>query len=179
MSLIGCPVCGAAISEEALSCPHCDHPIKPAAEHAVHPYRRGFQWRSEAEILGWPLVHVAWGRDKETGKLLVAKGIIAIGQFGIGLITFAQFGIGLLFALGQFTGGWFAIGQFALGVYFGLGQFATGSTAIGQFAFGEYVLAQVGYGKHVWSMKIKDPEALEYFKHLMEFVKGLVAARGG
>lgn len=179
MALIDCPECGGGISEKAISCPHCGHPIRPEAAHAGPPYWRGYQWRTEAEILGWPLVHVAFGRDKQTGKLLVAKGIIAIGQFAIGLIAIAQFGIGFLFAFGQFTGGWLAIGQFAVGLYFGLGQFATGMTAIGQFAFGEYVLAQLGYGKYVWSTKIKDPEALEYFGNLLEFLKSLGLARQG
>ncbi|KJU86460.1 hypothetical protein MBAV_001356, partial [Candidatus Magnetobacterium bavaricum] len=31
------------------------------------------------------------------------KGVIAIGQFGIGVVTIAQFGIGIVFAFGQFT----------------------------------------------------------------------------
>jgi len=141
------------------------------------PHWRGYQWRTKAEILGWPLVHVAWGRDKLTGRLLVAKGVIAVGQFAIGLITIAQFGIGFLFAFGQFTGGWLAIGQFAVGVYFGLGQFATGMTAIGQFALGEYVLAQIGYGKHVWSVGVKDPEAIDHFRNLLEYLKNLGLVR--
>ena len=136
-------------------------------------HRWGFQWRTEAEILGWPLVHVAIGRDKQTGKLLVAKGVIAIGQFAIGIITIAQFGLGLIFAFGQFTGGWIAIGQVAVRFYFGLGQFATGATAIGQIAIGEYVLAQIGYGKYVWSTKLKDPEAVEHFNSILEYLKTL------
>lgn len=174
MGLIECPACRGSISEDAPLCPHCGHPITPEAARYSPRRRWGFQWRTEAEIFGWPLVHVAVGRDKETGKLLVAKGILAIGQFAIGLITIAQFGIGFLFAFGQFTGGWVAIGQFAFGIYFGLGQFATGTTAIGQIAFGEYVRAQIGYGKYVWSDKIKDPEAVEYFNNLLAFVKGLL-----
>jgi hypothetical protein len=136
-------------------------------------YWRGFEWKSKTEIAGWPLVHVAIGRDRETGKLLVAKGVIAIGQFGIGLITIAQFGIGILFGFGQFVGGFLAVGQLALGIYFGLGQLATGATAIGQFAFGEYVLAQIGYGKHVWSMKATDPTAVEHFTSLWNAVRTL------
>ncbi len=179
MGRITCPACGIELSEGVSSCPRCGHLIRAEAARTVHPRGHGFQWRSQAEILGWPLVHVAVGRDRETGKLLVAKGVIAIGQFAIGLITIAQFGIGFLFAFGQFTGGWIAIGQFALGIYFGLGQFATGATAIGQLAYGEYVLAQIGYGKHVWSSKIKDPEAVEYFRGLLSFLKSLVGGSGG
>lgn len=127
---------------------------------------RGFEWKSRAQILGWPLLHIAFGRNKKTGKLMAARGIIAVGQFGVGLITIAQFGIGFLFGFGQFVGAPMAVGQIALGIYFGLGQFSTGVTAVGQFAFGKYVLAQAGFGEHIWSLKIKDPVAIEYFKDL-------------
>ena len=173
MALISCPERGKQVSDTAATCPNCGHPMISEVARAGAPRWRGYQWRTEAEILGWPLVHVAWGRDKHTGRLLVARGVIAIGQFAIGLVSIAQFGIGFLFAFGQFAGGWLAIGQFAAGVYFGLGQFATGWTAIGQFALGEYVLAQIGYGKHVWSVGVKDPEAIEYFANLLEYLKKL------
>jgi len=140
----------------------------------TNPLWRGYQYKTKTTIGGWPLVHIAVGRDKNTGKLLVAKGIIAIGQFGIGLVTIAQFGIGIVFGLGQFMAGLAVVAQFALGFYFGLGQFATGLVAIGQFAFGEYVLAFKGYGKHVWSQEVADPEAVEYFKNLWESAKTLI-----
>lgn len=168
MGLISCPECNSNISEKAFSCPGCGHPTRE------HPSWRGYQWKSKTTIYGWPFVHVALGRDKSTGKLLVAKGIIAIGQFGIGLITIAQFGVGVVFGLGQFITGVVAIAQFAGGIYFGLGQFATGITAIGQFAFGKYVLAWIGYGKHVWSPKAADAQAVEYFKNLWESVKAVI-----
>ena len=121
MALITCPECSADISEKATTCPKCGYPIKPQADLTrtiTRRFLRGFEWKSKTEILGWPLIHIAIGRNKETGKLMVAKGIIAIGQFGIGIITIAQFGIGLLFGLGQFACGTFSIGQFALGICF-------------------------------------------------------------
>lgn len=127
----------------------------------------GFEWKTKLSILGLPLVHIAIGRNRLTGKLLVAKGIIAIGQFAIGVIVIAQFGLGLFVGLGQFATGLFAIAQFALGVYFGLGQFATGFICIAQFGVGGYVLAQIGYGKYVWSMTVKNLQALDYFKNLL------------
>lgn len=96
----------------------------------------------------------------------VAKGIIAIGQFGIGVITLAQFGVGLLFGLGQFMAGTIVVAQFAAGVQFGLGQFATGYTAIGQFAYGHWVLGMIGFGDHVWSIRVHDPAARAYFAQL-------------
>jgi hypothetical protein len=136
--------------------------------------RWGFEWKSKASIFGWPLVHIAIGRNKQTGRLMVAKGIIAIGQFAIGVATFSQFGVGLLFAFGQFSAGLVAIGQLALGVYFGLGQFATGLTAIGQLACGKYVLAQMGFGEHVWSAKIKDPTAIHYFTEYWSKIRELI-----
>ena len=176
MALIDCPECMAQVSEKAATCPQCGHPLRPPPRALFWkgPPWWGYEWKSKTVIYGLALVHVAIGRNKETGKLLVAKGIIAIGQFAIGLITIAQFGIGFLFGFGQFVGGALAVGQFALGISYGLGQFATGAVAIGQLAFGQYVLAQFGYGKYVWSKTIKDPEAIEYFTNLWEAVKGFL-----
>jgi len=176
MALVYCPECMAQISEEAKTCPQCGYPLKeePEPAAAVPQARwRGYEWKSKTAIYGLPLIHIAIGRNKETGKLLVAKGIIAIGQFAIGLITVAQFGIGFLFGFGQFVAGAIAVGQFAGGISFGLGQFATGAVAIGQLAFGEYVLAQFGFGRHVWSKTIRDPEAVEYFTNLWKAVRNI------
>jgi len=149
MALEPCRECGQKISTQAQSCPHCGAP---------YPARRewrgtGFEWKSRTAVAGYPLVHIAFGRDAHR-KLRVAKGIVAIGQFGLGVVTVAQFGIGLLF---------------------GLGQFATGYVAIGQFALGVYALAQFGFAEHLWSVKRKDPEAVEFFRGMLDMVKGLWA----
>ncbi len=167
MAYISCPECQSSISEKAYSCPHCGYPLREVPV-VVRRKRWGWQWKSETSLLGWPLVHIAIGFDQQTGKLLVAKGIIAIGWFAIGLITVAQFGVGLLFGFGQFIAGLVVIAQFAMGGLFGLGQFACGMVAIGQMALGEYVLCQIGVGKHVWSTKVVDPEAQRYFMALWE-----------
>ena len=98
----------------------------------------------------------------------MAKGVIAVGQFAVGAVTVARFGVGLLFGFGQFVAGLTAIGQLAAGVLFGLGQFTSGQVAVGQFVVGVWVLAQVGFGTHVWSMARKDVEAIEYFQNLAE-----------
>lgn len=163
--LIPCPQCSQKISPRAKACPRCGHPLKPYW---------GFEWKSRASLGGWPLVHVAVGRDKTTGKILVARGMIAVGQFAIGVITIAQFGIGFLFGFGQFILGYTALAQFAFAFYFGIGQIATGQTAIGQLAIGQYVLGQIGLGRFVWDTKGRHPMAEEYFRTLWLSVKSLL-----
>jgi hypothetical protein len=171
-----CPQCGLKI-RGAAACPRCGHVSVPppgasaTTQAAAVRLLWGFEWRTRAEVMGWPLIHIAIGRNKQTGRLLVAKGIIAIGQFAIGVITIAQFGIGAVFAFGQFTAGIISIGQVAVGGYFGLGQFATGIIVIGQLAFGKYVLAQLGLGEHVWSPESKDPVAVQYFVGLWDIIR--------
>jgi hypothetical protein len=168
MALINCPECNERISSEAFFCPKCGYVVKPHFMGGSWS-AWGFEWKSKTEINGWPLVHVTIGFNRKTGKLFVSRGIIAIGQFGIGVITIAQFGIGFLFGLGQFIAGLIAMGQFAGGILFGLGQFSTGITAIGQFAIGQYVRSLIGFGQHIWTEKVKDPVAVEYFQRLLHF----------
>ena len=158
-----CPDCGHSVSRRAISCPQCGAPLAAGPS----PYRKpdwGIEWKSQASIGSWPLIHVAIGR--KNGRLMVARGVIAIGQFGIGLITIAQFGVGLLFGFGQFVLGLTVVAQFAIGLIFALGQFAVGYVAIGQFAAGYYILCQIGFGEFVWSMARKDPEAVAFFQQL-------------
>jgi hypothetical protein len=148
----------------------------------VYPTGMRFEeFRSHKVIGGLPLLHYTNGICPETGKRIVAKGIIAIGrlsagvvaigQASFGLIALGQLAIGLLLGLGQASSGIYAVGQLALGVAFGLGQFATGYTAIAQFAFGKYVLAQMGAGAYAVTPERADPEALEHFSWLIEIFK--------
>jgi len=62
--------------------------------------------------MGLPLIHISF-KYSPNRKPVPAKGIIAIGQFGIGVITIAQFGIGLI-SVCQFTIAGYALAQFAL-----------------------------------------------------------------
>lgn len=134
-----------------------------------------WEWKSKTTLFGLPLIHIAIGGTigLEEGRwrlrLKVAKGIIAIGQFAFGVITIAQFGIGLLFGFGQIILGLTAVAQVALGVIFGLGQVATGYVAIGQFVLlAYYGLACIGNAVYLWSQTRKDPEAVEFFRQLLE-----------
>lgn len=134
------------------------------------------EFKSHSSWMGMPLIHYTYGRNPETGKRVCAKGVIAVGRLAcgivaighasIGLVAVGQLALGVVLGLGQLSTGLAAVGQFGLAALFGLAQFATGYIAIGQFAFGRYVLAQMGFGKFVWSMKQADPEAIEFFKSL-------------
>ena len=108
MALTTCRECGAEVSDQARTCLRCGapQPANPAWSGT------GFEWKSSRTYGGYPLVHIAFGKDSR-GKLRVAKGVIAIGQFALGLVTVAQFGVGLLFGFGQFLIGGFVLAQFA------------------------------------------------------------------
>jgi len=135
------------------------------------------EFKSHTTWMGLPLIHYTRGKCPETGRRIIARGvigvgrlatgIIAIGHASFGLIAIGQLGLGLLLGLGQGSTGLFAIGQLAGGLLFGLGQLATGWIAIGMFGYGKYVLAMEGVGDFVWSMKRKDPVAVEFFKALL------------
>jgi hypothetical protein len=134
------------------------------------------EFKSHADWMGMPLIHYTYGKNPETGKRVVAKGVIAIGriacgvvaigQLSIGLLAIGQLAIGILFGLGQLSTGLAAVGQAAVAVYFGLGQLAVGQVAVGQLAYGKYVLAQVGFGENVLSMTRGDDAATEFFKSI-------------
>lgn len=125
-----CRDCKRDISEDAYSCPHCGapYPARPTWEGW------GFEYKSTTNILGLPLLHVSF--KYRNRRPVVAKGIIAVGQFGIGLVTISQFGLGIV-TLCQFTLGCFAVAQVALAY-----------SLIAQF--GVYV--NFGQGQLVWSL---------------------------
>jgi len=140
------------------------------------------EFKSHATWAGLPLVHYTYGKCPETGRRIVARGVIAVGRlaWGIiavghasfGLIAIGQLAIGVAFGLGQAASGVVCIGQLAIGALFGLGQFATGYVVIGQFALGSYVLAQLGLGEHVIDMRAADPVAKQFFQPLLKLFGG-------
>ncbi len=103
-----CRECRHDVSEQALACPHCGAPY-PAREKWDG---RGFEYKSKATMFGLPLVHISF-KYRSNRTPVVAKGVIAIGQFGFGIINISQFGIGL-FSIGQFTIAGYALAQFAV-----------------------------------------------------------------
>jgi len=163
MPLTTCRECGAQVSPQAFTCPSCGAP-RPAEATWTGP---GYEWQSARTVWGYPLVHVAFGRDSR-GKLRVARGVIAIGQFAFGLVTVAQFGVGLLFGFGQYIVGFLALAQFAGGIAVGVGQFATGYVAVGQVVLAYYGLAQIDLGQYLGRLLSKNPEVVNFFRSLRD-----------
>jgi hypothetical protein len=114
-----CRECRHQVSEQAFACPQCGAPFptRPAWDGY------GWEWKSRSELFGLPLVHISF-KYRANRVPVVARGIIAIGQFGVGVVNISQFGIGL-FSVAQFTVAGYALAQFAaawsliaqLGVY--------------------------------------------------------------
>jgi hypothetical protein len=103
-----CRECGHEVSEQALTCPHCGAP-QPAREKWDG---WGFEYKSEATLFGWPWLHISF-KYRPNRRPVPARGIIAIGQFGLGVITISQFGVGL-FSVSQFTVSGYALTQFGI-----------------------------------------------------------------
>ena len=102
-----CRECRREVSEQAYSCPHCGAP-RPAKQKWDG---WGFEYKTEARFLGLPLLHVAF-KYRPNRVPVVARGVVAIGQFGCGIFTVSQFGVGIV-SVSQFTIAGFALAQFA------------------------------------------------------------------
>jgi hypothetical protein len=102
-----CRDCRHEVSEQAFACPHCGAPYPARAKWDGF----GFEYKSQATLMGLPLVHISF---KYRGRRPVpAVGVVAIGQFACGIITLSQFGVGVV-SVSQFTVAGFALAQFGL-----------------------------------------------------------------
>ena len=133
-----CRECQHEVSEQAAACPGCGAPF-PAKEKWDG---WGFEYKSEAAVLGLPLLHISF-KFRPNRVPVPAKGVIAIGQFACGIFTLSQFGVGVV-SVGQFTIAAYALAQFAFaysliaqfGIYIheGYGQLVIGvSELLGMF----------------------------------------------
>jgi hypothetical protein len=126
-----CRSCGRDVSEEAFTCPGCGAPY-PAR---VKWDGWGFEYRSRAELLGLPLVHVAF-KYRPHRLPVVARGWLAVGQFACGVVTISQFGLGLV-----------AVGQVAVGAWV-LAQLGLAWRLVAQLG----VYLDTGRGQLVWKL---------------------------
>ena len=118
------------------------------------PQISNLEYRSKEEINGWPLIHINLGANPETGRPLVAKGVVAIGNiaFGVvsigvaafGVVTLAAFGLGVI-SLAGIAIGIIALGALALGYEFALGA----GVLSAKFAIGAIDL---DFDTAVWSL---------------------------
>ena len=97
----------------------------PSAGEKAQPDKSQRNYRSQQTIFGWPLIHVAWGIDPNTGEPRVAKGMLAVGPTAIGFIAVGQNAMGVLavgiraaglLSTGIFSGGAMSVGLLAAGL---------------------------------------------------------------
>ena len=109
-----------------------------------------YEYRSGMCIGSWPLVHIAFGKDKQTGRMKRARGVIALGNHATGVLALGVFAQGLmawgvlswgLLSCGVVSAGLVSLGVVSLALFgsygvFALAPFAFGVTAIGYLAAG-------------------------------------------
>jgi hypothetical protein len=89
-----------------------------------------YEYRSQVEFLGLPLLHITRGINPETGFFRIARGWLALGDFAIGGIAAGGISLGLI-SIGGISLGTITIGGLAIGMI------ANGAIAVGMLsAFG-------------------------------------------
>jgi len=141
-----CSYCAESIQDQAIKCRFCGEYLAGRGSLIYGSNWWGYEYRSQIEMFGWSLIHIAGGINPRTGLPRIARGIIAVGNFAVGLVaiggfavggfTIAGIGIGLFVLAGIAIGG-IAIGGLALGILLAVGGLAI---SLG-YAFGGLALS--------------------------------------
>lgn len=126
---------------------------------------QGFEYRSEATIGNWPLIHICAGIDPVTMRPRVARGVIAIGNVAVGGVAIGGLACGLITFAGASFGLLFALGGLAVGLGLSVGGLAVGSVAIGGAAIGlVYAVGGGAFAPAIIDGRRCDPAAVEFVR---------------
>jgi hypothetical protein len=157
-----CVVCQKAVCRE---CVGRDSPRMICSTCMQQRALFGYEYRSQASIGDWPLVHICTGVNPTTMRPRVAKGIVAIGNIAVGVVAIAGVACGLVTVAGVSLGLLFALGGAALGLGFSLGGVAIGSVAVGGAAVGfAYAVGGFAIGPAIIDGSRCDPAALDFVR---------------
>lgn len=133
---------------------------------------QGVDYKTRATLFGLPLLHVASGQDPLTGRMRIARGIIAVGGMAQGVVACGGVAMGGL-ALGGVSLGIISYGGLGLGVLvFGglavgllgaMGGLAVGPMAMGAEAIGYFARGAHAIGAHTMQVSGSDPVARDFF----------------
>lgn len=170
-----CPYCAEQIQEDALKCRYCGEWLdgRPRTGSAANFASRmgyygypSYEYKSEMEFLGLPLIHIAQGYDPQTGALRIAKGVIAVGNIAIGGLALGGLSLGV-FSLGGISFGFFTLGGLSVGILAALGGVSLGGIlAVGGLAVSlGYALGGLALAPHFLGGNGFDPEFMRQVEH--------------
>ncbi len=134
------------------------------------------EYRSSAQLFGWPLVHFVGRVPGRRSKL--ASGWVAVGCRAVGVVAVGNRALGVL-ALGGASAGIVSLGGLAFGVlplggiaagWMAVGGGAVGFGAVGGAACGYYAMGGGAWGMHLITNAVQDPAALEWFRPWLDWI---------